>query len=165
MVWKFIFKKFRRWKGALNSLETLQPAFHIQTSRGEIRKSRCLKTDRSALRIRIKKRDSTFFADFLFGVLADREDCKSTMNTTFWPFFTFFAFFRRSPGMSDGFSTFFLPVASPSAPIEFILEISLTTGERGENLTWTDSFCRNRFCQTSSHAAPPLGHRKSGCTQ
>ena len=28
------------------------------------------------------KLDSTFFADFLFGVLADREDCKSTMNTT-----------------------------------------------------------------------------------
>ena len=31
------------------------------------------------------KLDSTFFADFLFGVLADREDCKSAMKTTFLP--------------------------------------------------------------------------------
>ena len=72
-------------------------------------------------RRRIMKLDSTFFADFLFGGRADREDCKSTMNTTSWWWLTFLAFFRRSPGMSDGFSTFLLPEASPIAPILFIL--------------------------------------------
>ena len=67
--------------------------------------------------------NSTFFADFLFGVLADLEDCKSTMKTPFWRRLTFLAFFRRSPGMSDGFWTFLFPVASPIAPMAFLLKL------------------------------------------
>ena len=46
----------------------------------------------------------------------------------FSQFLTFFAFFRRSPGISDGFWTFFLfPATSPRAPIEFILDYEFTS--------------------------------------
>ena len=123
-------------------------------------------------RIRIKKGDSTFFADFLFGVLADREDCKSTMNTTFWLGNLFLPFLLSSdevPGCPTAFQPSFYLLLPLRVHRLYSSWLRLTTGyfvthkwEKG-NLTWTDSFFRNRCCQTSSDAAPPLGHRKSGC--
>ena len=136
---------------------------------------------------RMMKLDSTFFADFLFGGRADREDCKSTMNTTSWRWLLPFSLSSvEAPGCRMAFQpSFYLKLLrSHRLNSSWVLcwlirgrkeilcggvhfaAIPFQKGEKGiENLTWKDSFRRNPFCQTSSGAAPPLEHRKSGWSQ
>ena len=137
------------------------------------------------------KLDSTFFADFLFGVLADREDCKSAMKTTFLPISHLFRFLS-SESRDIRWLLNFLPLSrdfSESANwihpglwthiflliVYANLEIvhkyfflfsnksqsSDSDSKKLKTLTLMDSWLHNRSCQPSSSAAPPLGHKRS----